>query len=239
MKINTYASYKHALQSDLSGSIVVAIDVLRATSTIVTAIENGCGRIYPVSDVEEAMSVFSQVHKDENILLGGENECLKIPGFNLSNSPLEYSKENVSGKDIIMTTTNGTRAINWAAGSAHAVIVGSLLNASAAIKKAISYKKNITLLCAGTGGRYSLDDIIACGCMLSSIEDLGKYTLCDLSHSCINEYELSKDNIEGALKNSYHYKRLKKLGFKADLEYCCNIDTTNVAPVFKDNIITK
>jgi len=239
MKINTYASYKHAAQSDFAGNVVVVVDVLRATSTIVTAINNGCNRIYPVIDVEEAMSVYSQIHKDENILLGGENGCLKIPGFNLSNSPLDYSRENVEGKDIIITTTNGTRAINWAAGPAHAVVIGSLINASAAMKKALSYKKDITLLCAGTGGRYSLDDIIACGCMLSSIEDVERYNLCDLSYSCINEYQLCKNNIEGALKKSYHYKKLKRLGFKEDLEYCCQVDTIDAAPTFKDNIILK
>lgn len=237
MKINTYAAYKHASASDLKDNVVVVIDVLRATSTIVTAVSNGCNRIYPVMDVEEAMSVFSQINKDDSVLLGGENNCLKIPGFNLSNSPLDYSKDNVKGKDIIITTTNGTKAINWAAAPAAAVIIGSLINASAAMKKALSYKKDITLLCSGTHGRYSLDDIIACGCMLSSLEDIGRYDLCDLSYSCINEYEISKNNIEGALQQSFHYNRLKKLGFKDDLEYCLKIDSTDVAPIFKDNIV--
>ncbi len=239
LKINTYASYKHALPSELKDNVVIVIDVLRATSTIVTAIENGCGRIYPVMDVEEAMSIFSKINKDENVLLGGENGSMKISGFHLSNSPLEYSKENIFGKDIILTTTNGTRAINSAAISAHTVLIGSLLNASAVMQKALSYKKNITFLCAGTGGRYSLDDIIACGCMLSSIGNLDNYDLCDLSYSCINEYMICKDNIEKALTKAYQYKRLKRLGFKKDLEYCCQVDIIDNVPIFKDSVILK
>ena len=240
MNINTYAAYNNATPSELKNTVVIVVDMLRATSTIVTAIENGCNRIYPVTDVEEAMSVFSKINKDENVLLGGENGSKKISGFHLSNSPLEYTKEKIAGKDIILTTTNGTRAINWAAASAHAVLIGSLLNASAVMKKAVSYKKNITMLCAGTGGRYSLDDIIACGCMLSSLDNIdSKYDLCDLSYSCINEYIISKNNIAGALEKSFHYKKLKRLGFSKDLEYCCKVDTHDIAPIFKDSIIVK
>jgi len=239
MKINTYAAYKHATPSDLKDNVVIIIDVLRATSSIVTAIDNGCNRIYPVTDVEEAMNVFSSINKDGAVLLGGENSCQKISGFHLSNSPSEYTKETVQGKDIILTTTNGTGAILWAAPYAHTLLIGSLLNASAVMKKALSYKKNITLICAGTSGRYSTDDILACGCMLSSIEDIRKNDLCDLSISCINEYELSKNNIKSALEKCYHFKRLKRLGFKSDLEYCIRIDSMQSVPIYKDSVIIK
>src|SRR5690606_33026791 len=129
MNITVYATYNSVQENKIKGKLAVVVDVLRATSTIITSLNNGCKEVIPVVEIEEAMELSKNCEKDE-YLLAGERDALKIEGFDLSNSPSEYIRDVVEDKTIIFTTTNGTKAIRKAAG-ADEVILGALINARA------------------------------------------------------------------------------------------------------------
>lgn len=240
MQINTYAVYDGVAERELDGAAVIVIDVLRATSTIITAIENGCRAVIPVSEVEEAVGRYREMNDPGKVLLGGERNMLRIDGFHLSNSPLDYTREAVFDKTVIMTTTNGTAAIRKAY-YADIVLIGALRNASAAASAAANAGcGSITLLCAGTRGRYSTDDIIAAGAIINRLAEIVpdiRYD--DLSYEAANIYRQCRNNIAGRLEPTLHYSALKNAGFTDDLRFCLDTDRTDVVPYYHNAVITR
>ena len=158
---------------ELAGGTVVVIDVLRASTTIVHALAAGATEVIPFEEIEEARAAAAQ-QSDAEILLGGERDGVKIDGFDLGNSPTDYTPLNVGGKTIVFTTTNGTRAMARCR-QAERVLIGSFVNAEAVCKKLMGTKQ-IHLLCAGTCGEYSRDDILAAGLMVDRLERQGGVT---------------------------------------------------------------
>lgn len=233
MKVNLFASVENVNEESLKGSSVVVIDVLRATSVITTAIHNGCREIQPVLKVEEALSL-----KNQEVLLGGERKGLKLEGFDLSNSPLEYTRERVNGKTIVFTTTNGTRAI-LKSKYADRILIGSMLNAKYLAQKLVEFGDDVSILCAGTAGKFSMDDFICAGKIIYEISKMIDLDKDDFSSLAYLSYVNYKDNIFEYLSHAKHYNYLLSIGLNEDIEYCFTEDIIDTIPCFINGRIVK
>jgi 2-phosphosulfolactate phosphatase len=170
------------------------------------------------------------------VILGGERDMNAIPGFHLGNSPLEYTKEHVEGKMAILATTNGTRAIQRAR-KAQTLYIGSMLNGTAVAQKIADSKKDTTIICAGTDEKYSLDDILTMGYIVSRVRKLmpgQKLKMDDLCRASLYLYDSKKLRLMEALKDSRHYRALMAAGYYADIEYCMRPDVYDLVPFFSE-----
>lgn len=219
-----------------TGKTIVMIDVLRATSTIVTALNNGAKEIIPVATVEFAVKVSGGMFGGLT-LLGGERNTKKIEGFALGNSPLEYSPRLVKGKSIILYTTNGTKAAVKAKFSKN-LFVCSFLNLSAVAEHISSLDSDFEILCAGTNNAFSMEDTVCAGKLISEILK-GKKDL-ELSDTAKASVALNKafgKNILNMLSETEHGKLLIENGFEDDIKFCSKLNTINTIPCFSGNVI--
>jgi 2-phosphosulfolactate phosphatase len=226
MQVDVVSSVNEAISDDFMYKTVIVIDVLRATSTIVTALERGCTSVIPVETVNLAKSL---QQKDD--LLGGERFCKKIPGFHFGNSPLEYTRKEVEGKRIILTTTNGTRAIHKAQKASH-LIVGSLLNASMCASAALSLGKDVVILCSGTLDEFSLEDGLCAGFIVEQFTRQARTQVHtnDLGLALQAAYLQSEPSLTDTILGSSNGKRLCKIGYKDDVSYCSQTDILRIVP---------
>lgn len=192
---------------------------------MVTALANGANSVIPVLTIDE---VFAKAALINGAIKAGEREALKPEGFDAGNSPLEFNPEVVSGKTVILTTTNGTKALLKSA-RASRVYIGSFLNLKAVSEKITEDKEDITIVCAGTNGRFSLDDAICAGAIIANVCKLKSCKLSDIALLLRDTYEKEK-HLSDALENCAHVKVLKSKGFYADLDYCLKENTHNVVP---------
>ena len=234
MKIQTVIAAQHCKDVDFGGKIAVVIDVLRATSVITTALSNGARSVIPLTTVEEAESRFA-ASDAASTLKGGERNSVKIEGFDLANSPLEYKKSLVAGKDIVFTTTNGTQALQGVKG-ADEVIVSCFRNQAAVADHLLKVQKDVVLVCAGTHGQFSLDDGLCAGRLVKLLSKQTQVETDDLSLLLSKQYENSKADLFGALAGCFHVKYLFGLGFYDDIRFCLQTDCETVVPFFKDGI---
>ncbi|WPX09106.1 2-phosphosulfolactate phosphatase family protein [Anaerocellum danielii] len=241
MKIVIFSHYKEVADEILKDSYAIVIDLLRATTTMIWAISNGAEKIIPVEEIYEARLL---KNLNKSVLLGGERGGVQIEGFDLDNSPLSYKKEVVFGKTVVMTTTNGTRALKKAAG-AKRTFLGSFINA----KKTAEYIVNealhqgigtISIVCAGTEERFTLEDILCAGYFVELFkESFSNIYLDDLSIASYELYKKFENDPHEILKYSYHYNNLKKLGFVADLEFCLKKDFVDLVCEYKNLVVEK
>lgn len=217
---------------DAAGAVAV-IDVFRVGTTIITAFANGCRLILPAADVEQALKLIEPYAESEAVL-AGERGAKRIDGFQLGNSPSEFSKERVSGKVIVLTTTNGTKAL-LAARNAEMVLVGSLLNLSR-LAEELKSQKRVTVLCAGNEGRLSLEDFVCAGGLVAALEESGP-TLTDSARAARAVFGSARRSLAKLLRDSDHGQRLTELGFKADIDAALRIDSVPVVPRFEENRI--
>lgn len=214
---------------DTKGAVVVIIDVFRATSTIAAALHNGAKSVIPVAGVQECIELGSQI---ENSITAGERDGKVAEGLQYGNSPSEYPAEFISGKTLVLTTTNGTRLLHMVK-DADTIITGSFLNLSAVCDFLIASGKNVLLGCAAWKDRFNLEDTLFAGAVVNRIKDY--YTTnCDSARAANYLYEHSSETsfIE-FLKDSSHYKRLSAYGLAADMEYCATPDLHPVVPILK------
>lgn len=236
MHIDVIASVSEARAIDLTNRTVIVIDVLRATSTIVTALANGARGVVPVETVGQA-----KLCSAPEDMLGGERFCKKITGFHMGNSPYEYMNEDIRGKRIIMTTTNGTRAIQKAIRAEH-ILAGSLLNARACAQAAALMRKDVALLCAGTQDTFALEDGLCAGLLvhelMQTVSDRA-YTVStnDLGSMSMSAYLYHEQRILPALQNCASGKRLTKLGFAKDIEYCSLVNSIALVPSYEQQMM--
>jgi len=233
MRIDIIVSADDIKKEKIENKTVVVIDMLRATSVIVTALNNGCKGVIPVLTVDEAADIVR--NSKEEFMLGGERNALKIEGFHYSNSPLEYTRDTIEGKTLVMTTTNGTKAIKGCAGASN-ILIGAMLNAKAIARRIIKLNKDVVIVNAGTYGEFSIDDFLCSGYIIDCVL---KETEADLSDIAITSHYIYKNNedIHSFIKYASHYKRITKLGLEADLEYCCRKDIIDSVPEYKNGII--
>ncbi len=235
MNIDVVISAQHIKPEKFKDRIVVVIDVLRATSVMVTALNNGCNKIIPVKEIGEAIDIAS---KDRNkYLLGGERGGIKIDKFDFSNSPLDYTEDIVKGKSLIMTTTNGTRAIKNSE-EAEKIFIGALINGRVVAEKLAKLNKDVTFVNAGTDGEFSMDDFITSGYIINCLRDIMKNhcTLTDIAKTSEYVY-INNPSIISFVKDALHYKRMKDLRYNEDLRYCLSKDLINIVPEYKDGEI--
>lgn len=233
MKIDIIISAGDIKEKKVQDKTVVVIDMLRATSVITTAVANGCREVVPVLTIGEAMDLVRE--NREKYILGGERKALKIEGFDCSNSPLEYCSEIVKDKSIILTTTNGTRAIKGCEGAKH-ILIGAMINAEAVARKIIELGNDVVIVNAGTYDEFSIDDFICSGYIIDCLKKLTDVELTDISTTAHYIYKNNED-IFSFIKFAAHYKRIEELGLKDDLEYCCRKSILQVVPEYKDGKI--
>ncbi|QGU93999.1 2-phosphosulfolactate phosphatase family protein [Clostridium bovifaecis] len=231
MKIDIIISVDDIKKEKIKGKTVVIIDMLRATSVIVTALANGCNDVIPVIDIEEAKRLAS-INR-EIYILGGERNSVKIEGFDFSNSPLEYVRNIVKGKTLIITTTNGTKAIHGALG-AKSILIGALINAKAVAQKAIELDNDLVIINAGTHGEFSMDDFICSGYIIDCILNNSDTKLSDIATTAHYVYTQNTDMIN-FLSKANHYNFLVNLGLEKDIEYCCKKDIIPIVPQCDSN----
>lgn len=215
-------------------SVVVAIDVLRATTAICTAFEHGAEKVIPVSTVAEALQ-----YKNKGYLAGAERNGQIVEGFEFGNSPFSYMGDGIKGQTLVLTTTNGTRAINIAAAS-HKVIVGALVNLDAVIAYLIEQPDDVLLLASGWQGKFNLEDSICAGAITEALLESGKYMSDeDSTIASMFLFKEARVNYFGFLKASSHRRRLRNLNLNEDIKYCLTPNQTRVIPVYKDGVLVK
>lgn len=236
MKINVLLSPLNAEELYFTGKNCVVIDVLRATTVISTALENRAKEIIPVGTIEFAMKVSGDSFGGHRIL-AGERNTKKIDGFSLGNSPSEYNKEVIEGKSIILFTTNGSKAIVKAK-FAELLLTASFMNLEAVANHLVKLNQDFEILCAGDNGRFSLEDTICAGKLISEI--IKQKEEVDLTDSARSSLALSKTfgrSIKKMLSETEHGKRLIENGFENDLKDCANTSTSEIIPFFRDGVI--
>lgn len=219
---------------DISDSIVVVIDVLRATSSICVAFANGVNSIVPVASIEESYS-----YKEKGFLVGAERNGEMLEGYDLGNSPFSYLDASVKGRDIALTTTNGTQAIEAAKG-AYQIVIGSFLNLDCLCEWLIAQDKNVLLLCSGWKNSFNLEDTILAGAVAKQLEShFTMNGMCDAVIGAIHLYDMAKHDLNGFLERSSHRKRLERLQIDKDIEYCLTPNQAPVVPVMVNGALVK
>jgi 2-phosphosulfolactate phosphatase len=238
MELCLYTKTAGFSEAHAKGAHVVVIDVLRASSTIVQACENGVERIIPVTEVEDATKLLSTLERKKTLLCG-EREGVKIEGFDLGNSPSEYASKVVKGKTLIMSTSNGTVAIN-ASAPAKEIVIGCFLNLGHVVSHVLSARpKRIALLCAGSSGQFALEDFVCGGHMVRRLVDStrAKLTLNDGAVAA-SALAATMTDAGAVVRDSSHGRRLAELGFEGDLEFCSRIDKFGTVPIVVDGRIS-
>lgn len=213
---------------DISNSIVVIIDVFRATSTIATALYNGASRIIPVDTVDKCI----QLGKTTGGITAGERDGKVIEGLAHGNSPAEYPRSFIAGKTLVLTTTNGTKLLHMALQNGAAeIITGSFPNLNAVCAYLSKKQKNVFLGCSAWKDRFNLEDALFAGAIIEKIKD--HFTIhCDSSLMAEEMYALHKNDMASFIRKTTHWHRLAQYGLEKDLEYCVTPNVANILPVY-------
>jgi 2-phosphosulfolactate phosphatase len=209
---------------------VVVVDILRATSCMVTAFAHGVGSITPLADLEKC-----RMMKMKGYVTSGERDGRKVEGFDKGNSPFEYMGEQVRGMRIAFTTTNGTHAIEKSR-EAKEIIIGSFLNLSAVARHLLFNDSNILVVCAGWKGKVNLEDTLFAGALVDKLRDYLDPD-CDAPLAAQHLYNLAKGDLVSFLSNSSHVRRLNRLSIHKDIEFCLTPDVYNVLPKMKEGVL--
>ncbi|MEY4111220.1 MAG: hypothetical protein RLZZ46_1576 [Bacteroidota bacterium] len=213
--------------------IVVVIDILRATSAMVTAIAHGATGVIPVSRTEEAKAL-----EGKGYILAAERDGRIVEGFDHGNSPFSFMGEAIKNKTLVLSTTNGTQAIEVAKNS-FALIAGAFINLHAVSEWLSRQGRGVLLLCAGWKNKFNLEDSIFAGAVSEYLLGNGFDTDCDSVRASVHLWKHSRHDLNGFLEDSSHRNRLGRLELKKDIEYCLQTDITEAIPILKDNILVK
>jgi 2-phosphosulfolactate phosphatase len=217
---------------DVTNSIVVIIDVLRATSTIATALYHGAKSVIPVDSVSRCIELGRQIEG----VTAGERDGKIAEGLENGNSPFEYPREFIKGKTLVLTTTNGTRLLHMSLEKgAKEIVTGSFPNLSAVCDHLIAMKRNVVLGCAAWKDKVNMEDTLFAGAVISRLRahfDIN----CDSSHMAEAMYEKGKKDLFAFIKknNASHYHRLMNFGLEKDIHYCLTNDHANVLPIYSE-----
>jgi 2-phosphosulfolactate phosphatase len=215
---------------DVRGRTVVVVDIFRATSCMTTAFAHGVQSITPYSDLEACKAMSAK-----GFITSGERDGQKPPGFDKGNSPFEYMGEDIRGKRIAFTTTNGTQAIHKAAG-AKRIVLGAFLNLTAVADDVAAAGNNVLVICSGWKGRVSLEDTLFAGALVTRLQDRFEIE-CDSPRAARDLYGLAKNDLRGYLADAAHVKRLARLNVVKDIDFCLTADTYTVVPHLADGVL--
>jgi len=221
---------------DVKDTVVVVIDVFRATSTIASALYNGAKYIIPVDTVPKAV----EISKEVGGIAAGERDGKLAEGLSNGNSPLEYTRGFIEDKILVLTTTNGTKLLHMAlANGADDIITGSFPNLSSVCNYIVGQNKNVVLACAGWKDRFNIEDTLFAGAVIHRVKE--HFTIhCDSSFMAENIYAQNKDNLLSFARNLTHYHRLvNRFGYIADIDFCLTEDVADVLPLYKEEKLVK
>jgi 2-phosphosulfolactate phosphatase len=242
VRLDVYFTPQGLAPNELAGRTVVAVDLLRASTTIAVALAAGAKEILPAGSTEEALRIAQNLERDQ-VVLAGERKSVRIPGFALGNSPLEFTPEAVSGRTIVLTTTNGTQAL-LAAQGAREIIVAAAVNFTAVVQRAraaLETTGDLVVLCSGHDRAFALEDAFTAGRLAKVLLPEGGLRRVATNDSTIAALEIARHYGEKwlrALRASSHGRELAALGFGADLTLCGTQDTHPVLPLYADRRIT-
>lgn len=215
---------------DLSDSIVVVIDVFRATSTIATALFNGASRVIPVDSVDQCI----RIGNDTGGITAGERDGKVIEGLSYGNSPAEYPRLFINGKTLVLTTTNGTKLLHLALQKGAAeVVTGSFPNLSAVCDYLIAQNKPVILGCSAWKDKFNIEDTLFAGAVIQRVKE--HFTIhCDSSLMAEELYHMHKADMYQFIRQTTHWHRLASYGLEKDLEYCVTENVANVLPIYRN-----
>ena len=243
------------MPADVVGRIVVVIDVLRAASTVATALSNGARAVYPFESVEETARRGAEMDRDA-VRMAGERRMVRIPGFDFGNSPLEFTRAAVAGRSVLYTTTNGTAAL-VATHGARECLFAAFINVSAtieAVHRAALAGSDVTVICAGTERRVALEDAVCAGRIVRSLLERDRggaaapvetsgagpfadVVLSDSAHVAQTIERPYVASVAALADDATHARALCAAGFREDVDYCLGIDTVPVAVGYKANCL--
>jgi 2-phosphosulfolactate phosphatase len=235
MRIDVHFTPDHLDEMTFRDKTVVIIDVLRASTSIIAALANGARQIIPATTVESAVKISGNLFGDA-FLLAGERNGKMIEGFDLGNSPSEFSEDVVGGKSIIFSSTNGSQALAKGRFARHAIVC-AFTNISAVARFLHTVRTDLAILCAGNGGQFSLEDAVCAGML---VQKLPEEKLDSFSDGALAARALHKTygrSILKMLRISDHGRQLEELGYGKDLALCASTDSVRVIPVLEGNII--
>ena len=210
-------------------NLVVIVDILRATSSICAAIHNGVKSMIPVATVEEARAM-----KQQGYMVASERDGYVLDFADFGNSPFNFTPEIVAGKEIVYSTTNGTRCIHMASHS-KAVVIGSFLNISSLADWLIRQDAPVLIFCASWKDRFSLEDTVFAGALAERLLETGKYeTICDAVTASVDLWNLAKNDLFGYIQKAAQKSRLASKGLDDCIGFCLTDDLCPVVPVFQD-----
>lgn len=228
MKINICTSpllYSSYIE-DFKDSVVIVVDVFRATTTMCVALANGARSIIPVATLEEARS-----YKQKGYLVGGERDVKKFDFADFGNSPSEYGRKAVEGKDIVLSTTNGTRTIE-AVTNCNSLIIGAFSNLSAVADYCIFRKKDVLVLCAGWKNTVNIEDTLFGGALAYILSEAGYDVSYDPSQIALSMWKEAEYDIWKYIRRSEHFKRLEAHNLLDEARFCLEPNTTSVLPLY-------
>ncbi len=234
MKIDLFLSPSEIQPDKIKDRLAIIIDVLRASTSMIMALSNGCEGIISVSDIDQAKRV-AQKFPPETVLLGGERNEMLIPGFDLSNSPLEYSSDRVKDKRIIFTSSNGSRLFNYVQ-KAQKTVVAGFVNMTVVSKFIVENKLDVAFLCAGKNGQFGLEDAVCGGMIINKLKN-NKLILNDGAVAAQILYQFYANDIVNMLYQASHGIRLVEIGHEEDLVICGQIDSLETIPILHKNEI--
>ena len=216
---------------EISDRTVVVVDILRATSCMVTAFAHGVHHIVPFANLENCKAM-----KTHGYITSGERNGQKVEGFDKGNSPFEYM-EGMKGEKLAFTTTNGTEAIDRSRGAME-IVIGSFLNLTAIANHLVAGNNNVIILCAGWKGKVNLEDTLFAGALVNKIRE-NIAPECDAPLAAQYLYDQAKDNLVGFLANASHVRRLARLEIKEDIAFCLTADQYSLVPVLDGEALVK
>ena len=240
MRIDVLFGVQQLTPQDVQGRVVAVIDVLRASTTIAVALSNGARAIIPMESSDDVVTRSKQFERGA-VRLAGERRMLKMDGFDLGNSPIEHSREAVEGKTVLLSTTNGTKAL-LAVQGARDVVVASYVNLSAVttmLRTALRGGADLTLVCAGQDRQFALEDAACAGRFVHAVSR--RVTGLDMNDAAFAASLIDKkfgDNLIRLFGTAAHGSALSAAGFGDDLAACAAVDSYPVIPIYQDRQIT-
>ncbi|HMI45730.1 MAG TPA: 2-phosphosulfolactate phosphatase [Gemmatimonadaceae bacterium] len=240
MRLDVFFTPNQVKVPDTQGRLVIIVDVLRASTTVATALGNGAKTVIPLEGPDEVISRSKEFARSQT-LLAGEQKMHPISGFDLGNSPQAFTPEVVEGKTILITTTNGTRALLGVQG-ARDIVIASYVNFTAVLammKVAASSNTDIAIICAGEEGGFTLEDAACAGRYVRAIPKRAALAVNDAAAASVLIEKKYGDNIAKVFKESTHGQALDAAGFGDDLAAAAEVDSYPVVPIWQDRQITK
>lgn len=237
MKLDVFLTPGEVAPADTAGRTVVVLDVLRASSAIVEALASGARTVFPVSSIEEALRLANTLGR-EGVLLCGERKCLPIEGFDLGNSPGDFTPERVGGKTLVMSTTNGTAAMALSPGASR-VLIASFLNLSAVVDELVRTEAEPVFICSGREKHFGLEDAVCAGEIAARLIEArpGEWQLNDGARAALSLADDFGADVD-FFRNTAAGQAIAAAGLSEDLAFCAQTDRHAVVPVLQERQIT-